>query len=219
MGSSDHLQELSFDTADQPLNGRADTLDVVPSRRSQTHHGLGTLPLLQLADWDEDNAYDEYPPTCIHYSIEWKLIVEKKLIAKETEPDLVLAPGAFWTTALRPRLDKLSARKLPQNKCFSVDETIVVVSVTDRTERDINKRFDDLDIDWKVLEKQLEIWSPLLRVGKRLRIDISFKYRETGNIAVASTQQSTKRGCSQYMLAERAMQLDAEEDTTGQPSV
>ena len=116
-------------------------------------------------------------------------------------------------------LDKHSARKLPQNKCFSVDETIVVVSVTDRTERDVNKRFDDLDIDWKVLEKQLEIWSPLLRVGKRLRIDISFKYRETGNIAVASTRQSTKRGFSQYMLAERAMQLDAEEDTTGQPSV
>jgi hypothetical protein len=96
---------------------------------------------------NEDNAYDEHPPTCIHYSVEWKLIVEKKLIAKETEPDLVLAPSAFWTTFLRPKLNKLLARKLPQNKCFSADETIVVVSVTDRTERDVNKQFDDLDID------------------------------------------------------------------------
>ena len=89
---------------------------------------------------------------------------------------------------LRPRLDKLSARKLLQNKYFSVDEMTVVVSVTDRIERDVNKRFDDLDIDWKILEKQLETWSPLLRIGKRLRIDISFKYRETSDTVVASTQ-------------------------------
>jgi hypothetical protein len=153
------------------------------------------LPLLQLADWNEDNAYDERPPTCIHYSIEWKLILERKLIAKETEPDLVLTPSAFWTTVLQPRLDKLSARKLLQNKCFSTDETIVVVSVTDRTERDVNKRFDDLDIDWKIVEKQLETWSHLFHIGKRLRIDISFIYRESGDPAVASTQQSTKRQC------------------------
>jgi hypothetical protein len=62
------------------------------------------------------------------------------------------------------------------------------VSVTDRIERDINKRFDDLDIDWKVLEKQLEAWSPLLHVRKRLRIDISFKYREACDIAVVLTR-------------------------------
>jgi len=36
---------------------------------------------------------------------------------------------------------------LLQNKCFRVDETTVVVSVTDCTERDVNKQFDELDID------------------------------------------------------------------------
>jgi len=71
--------------------------------------------------------------------------------------------------------------------CFSADETTVVVSVTDRIERDVNKRFDDLNIDWKILEKQLETWSLLLRIRKRLRIDILFKYRETSDTAVAST--------------------------------
>jgi hypothetical protein len=95
MSNSEHLQELSFDTADRPQSDVADTLDVVSSCRSQPHHGSGTLPLLQLADWNEDNAYDERPPTCIYYSIEWKLILERKLIAKETEPDLALAPSAF----------------------------------------------------------------------------------------------------------------------------
>jgi hypothetical protein len=172
-----------------------------------------------LADWSKDNAYDEHPPTCIHYSIEWKLIVDRKLIVKETESNLVLAPNAFWMTVLRPKLDKLLARKLPQNKCFRADETTVVVSVTDRTERDVNKHFDEVDIDWKILEKQLETWSHLFRFGKRLRIDISFKYKETGDLVVASTRQSTKRGYSQYMLAKRTMQLDAEEDAASQPLI
>lgn len=59
-------------------------------------------------------------------------------------------------TVLWLRLDKLLAQKLPQNKCFSINETIVVVSVIDRTERNVNKQFDNLNINWKILEKQLE---------------------------------------------------------------
>jgi hypothetical protein len=64
MSNSEHLQKLSFGAANQSLLGGADTLDVVSSRRNQQHHGPGTLPLLQLADWNKDNAYDEHPPIC-----------------------------------------------------------------------------------------------------------------------------------------------------------
>ena len=99
MSNSEHLQELSFDIADWPPSTESPavtdvetTLDVISSR---PHHCQGTLPLLQLADWSKDNAYDEHPLTCIHYSIEWKLIVDRKLIVKETKPNLVLAPNAF----------------------------------------------------------------------------------------------------------------------------
>ena len=69
-------------------------------------------------------------------------------------------------TVLRPKLDNLSARKLLQSKYFSVDKTIVIVSITDRTEHNVNKRSDDLDIYWKILKKQLETWSHLFRAGK-----------------------------------------------------
>ncbi|KAK3933670.1 hypothetical protein QBC46DRAFT_348385 [Diplogelasinospora grovesii] len=64
-------------------------------------------------------------------------------------------------------------------------------------------------------------WSRLFRFGKKLRIDISFNYMETGDLAT-SAQQGTKRrypSASQEMLAERATQLDAEEAVTGQSPI
>jgi hypothetical protein len=184
-------------------------------------HGRGELPFVQLPDWSEDLAYDEHPPTCIHYSIEWKLTINNRMAAKDTEQDLVLVPHAFWETFLQPKLEKLLDKKLPSNKSFKADETNVVVSVTDRSERDLVKRFDELDIEWPILEKQLQVWRRLLRAGKRLRIQMSFNYVETGRSRNTTARQGSKRvfsSISQQMLCERAMQLDAEE-SSGQPSI
>ncbi|KAI1013601.1 hypothetical protein LB504_013208 [Fusarium proliferatum] len=139
------------------------------------------LPLLQLDDWDPDGTYDESPPTCIHYSIEWKLQLRKGRLSKltnDTEQDCVLAPGAFWDTTLRDRVDKLLRQKTPRGKSYVPEETIVIVSINDRGERDLTKRFDEFNIDWRMAEEQLCRWSPLFRAGKKLRIDISFVCKE-----------------------------------------
>jgi hypothetical protein len=66
-------------------------------------------------------------------------------------------------------------KKLSSNKRVRPDDTSVVVSVTERSERDLTKRFDEIDIDWSVIEKQLVVWGELFRAGKKLRVDISFK--------------------------------------------
>ncbi|PNP59235.1 hypothetical protein FNYG_14986 [Fusarium nygamai] len=135
------------------------------------------LPLLQLDDWDPDGAYDESPPICVHYSIEWKLQLRKGRLSKltnDTEQNLVLAPGAFWETTLEAKVDKLLKQKTPPGKSYVPEETIVVVSVTDRSERDLTKRLDEFNIDWELAEEQLGKWCPLFRTGKKLRIDISF---------------------------------------------
>ncbi|KAK3332774.1 hypothetical protein B0T19DRAFT_482966 [Cercophora scortea] len=120
--------------------------------------------------------------------------------SRSPKQNLVLAPGAFWDQTLKPKLLQLLAKKTPRNKCYEPDETNVVVSVTDRSQRDLTKRFDELDIEWDVVEDQLVAWSHLLREGKKLRIDISFIYKETTQQVAVRTQQTTRRGGEGNML-------------------
>jgi len=93
------------------------------------------LRFLGLDEWDERNTYDEEVPTCLHYSIKWKVTVNKKVISRDTEQDLVLAPMAYWHEYLKPSLDELLQRKVTQNRQIRCDDTTVVASVNDRSER------------------------------------------------------------------------------------
>jgi hypothetical protein len=67
----------------------------------------------------------------------------------------VLAPASYWQLFLQPKLEKLLRKKISQNKYVRSDDTNIVVSVADRSQRDLTKRFDDMEIDWSIVEKQL----------------------------------------------------------------
>jgi hypothetical protein len=59
-------------------------------------------------------------------------------------------------------------------------------------------------------------------VGKKLRVDVSFNYVEVGQQATVLTRRAGKRGglsATQQMLAERDLQLNAEEGDPGQLSI
>jgi hypothetical protein len=110
---------------------------------------LGFLP---VAEWDEYNSYEEDVPTRLHYSIEWKVVVNNRMLSKDTEQDVVLAPAAYWRFCLKAKVEKLLGKKLPHGRHVKCDDTSVVASVNDRSERDLTKRFDDMDIEWSVVE-------------------------------------------------------------------
>ncbi|KAM0346535.1 hypothetical protein ACHAO7_012046 [Fusarium culmorum] len=182
-------------------------------------NGPSSLPLLQLAEWDETLAYDEQPPTCIRYLIEWKVKLNNRCISKDTEPDVVLAPGAYWTKFLRSKLDKLAKKKLPPNRTFHVDDTDIAVSVNYRGEEDLATRSDGLDIDWKIIESKLQAWSHLLLDGKRLKISLSFNYIETSQSGSVVVRGRGGRSATTCQLAERAIDIGEEETASAEPAV
>ena len=174
--------------------------------RNHTPLDSNRLGFLPLAEWDEYNSYEEDIPSRLRYSIEWKVAVNNRVVAKETEQDIVLVPAAYWHMYLKPKVEKLSSKKVAHNRHVEYDDTRVVISVNDRSERDLTKRFDSMDIDWSVIEKQLIRWGELFRAGKRLRVDLSFNYLDASSQPASTANRGNKRGSSatQRMLAERA---------------
>ena len=64
------------------------------------------LRLLQLEEWEDGHLYNENPLSSIHYAVEWKVTHSeknkrnKKVVSRDTEQDVVLAPAAYWTQIL-----------------------------------------------------------------------------------------------------------------------
>jgi hypothetical protein len=78
-----------------------------------------------------------------------------------------------------------------------------VVSVTQRKEPDLTKRFADTSIDWAVVEKQLVAWGEFYRAGKKLTLKLSFNY-----VDISQSSTTAKRGfpsTTRQMLAEGAL--------------
>ena len=149
-------------------------------------------------------------------------MLNKKVISRDTEEDVALTPSAYWPVNLRPKLEKLLEGKTSRAGRVRSDDTSIVVSVNDRSQRDLTKRFENLNIDWTAVEKQLLRWGELFCRGKKLRLSITFKYIEDDRLPRSISGRVEKRGRSSVtkrMLNERDAQLDAEENASGEESV
>jgi hypothetical protein len=120
-----------------------------------------------------------------------------------------MAPAPYWSMLLQPKLGALLGKKIHNSMRVRPDDSNVVVSVNERSERDLIKRFEEVQVDWSVVDKQLLSWGELLRAGKRLDVDISFNHVET-QAALPAYGSATQR-----VLAEYNSQLDAEEAPGG----
>lgn len=67
--------------------------------------------------------------------------MNNRIVAKQTEDDLILAPSGFYNEEL---LSKIKEIIKSSGKPYKANITTIVISVNDRSERDITKRFEEL---------------------------------------------------------------------------
>jgi hypothetical protein len=189
--------------------------DDISQQQTQTND----LKLCQFPDWDSEGTYDD--DVHIHYSIVWKVTRNKRaVVGPDTVQDTVLAPSAFCQHLIQPKIDNYWQGK--KDKPVKSEDTNVVVSVTQRKQDDLVRRFADTSIDWAVIEKQLVAWGEFYRAGKKLILKLSFNYVDVTPSSTTLSGRPAKRGfpsTTQQMLAEGALQVDAEQASSGHPSV
>ncbi|XHF99663.1 hypothetical protein AWENTII_003192 [Aspergillus wentii] len=176
------------------------------------------LDFLQVDNRGNGTTNDKQPPTSIRYLIEWKVTLNNRVVKKDTEQDLVLRPSSYWEQ-IKQNAESTVRRKIKRNQRVRLDDTEVIVSVNDRSQDDLFKTFDNTNIDWTSIERQLLMWGNLLHAGKRLRLRITINYIEDSDLPLS--RNTDKRGTTSVtkkMLTERDVQIDAEY-ASGQPSV
>ena len=181
-----------------------------------------SLGFVQMKDWNRDAAYDETPPTCIHYRIDWRLMINKTVVSRNTEEDIVLEPTSYGPRVLQPHLEELLKRKVLPPRSVRADDTDVVVKVTERSEDDFVTQYEKTDIDWLQVERRLLKWSELFRKDKKLRVTISFRYLEVSPVTATKASKTINKqvrgSATQRMQADLTTELDAKQAATGRPA-
>ena len=195
--------------------------DCEPEERSSLlrQHASDQLDFPEAEDRGGRRANDKQAPICIRYFIEWKVTLNNRVVKKDTEQDLVLKPSSYWGQ-IKENAENTIRRKNKRNQRVRSDDTEVTVSVNDRSQDDLTKTFDNTNVDWTAIEKQLLMWGNILRLpGKRLKLRISINYIEDSDLSLSGNVD--KRGTTSVtrsMLTERDLRIDAEH-ASGQPSV
>ncbi|KAJ5927153.1 hypothetical protein N7516_008926 [Penicillium verrucosum] len=157
-------------------------------RRATDQSQSGQLGFLPFAEWEEGGEYDEEALKYVCYTIEWKVILNRKAVGRVTEENLVVAPGEYWQETLKADVEGLLQMKKKSHQRVRSEGTDITMKSNDRSQRKIEKFHRSTNIDWKPVEKQLRKWSNLLRIGKKLTIAIAFNYRSEDD------DQSTSEG-------------------------
>ncbi|OQE62923.1 hypothetical protein PENNAL_c0256G06018 [Penicillium nalgiovense] len=192
---------------DEILNERSS-----PLHQPQTRE-VGFLPVVEHED---GGTWDGQSTNCIHYQIEWRVTLNNRVVTKDTEQNLALPPSSYWEK-INEKAAGLLRRKIARDRRVRPDDTTIVVSVKDRSQRDLTKRFESTDIDWTTVEKQLLAWAHLYHLGKKLLLQISINYIEDSGALLSGSDKRGKSSTSKRRLADRDARIDAEQSSGQYP--
>lgn len=211
------------DESQYPLSVAASTtLDYTPAvPTSQQDVPSDKVTFMKEADWDPKKTYTRVPRTCFNYVIDWRVTVKRRIVLRSTESHVVVTPSCFWERFLKARLEALIHETSAESGALRPLRTNLVISTSARSILDVSKQFSGIDIDWVVVQTQLEDWAEHFSRGKTLLVKLYFTYTIDDSLASSSARRIDKRGLtstSQRRYHELDTRVGAEEATTGQPS-
>ena len=133
----------------------------------------------------------------IHYDFRWKISQRENIRAKhvcsDTDPDLVLAPSDFWNVNFPARLESLlkDDNTFPGDS-YTYEETIIEISIEQRRQRSLTKRYKKLEIDWQLVDEHLEGLRDLFNKGRKITFSMEFVYK--GVTRDSTTAKGKKKG-------------------------
>jgi hypothetical protein len=80
--------------------------------------------------------------------------LNNRVVVKDTVEELTLPPSSY-REQIKEDAEGILRRKIARSRRVRLDNTTLVLSVNDRTQRDLTKRFDSTSIEWTAVEKQL----------------------------------------------------------------
>jgi hypothetical protein len=129
--------------------------DIVGECSPSLHqHPSDQLSFHPVVEREDESAWDEQSPDCIHYQIEWRVKLNNRVVVKDTEQDLTLPPSFYWEQ-IKEDAWSILRRKIARSRRVREDDTTLVLSINDRSQGDLTKRFEGTGIDWAAGEKQL----------------------------------------------------------------
>jgi hypothetical protein len=168
---------------------------------------------LLLQEWD---GIAEPPVDTLRYTVEWKAVLKTKRLGMNTEEDVFLSPKAFWDATLQHGLDASLEREFSQHNRPEPCDTLVVVSVSKRAERDLMKEFIGLEVNWCLIEEKLESWACHFREGKRLLVKITFRFRPRDAAPQTNSGRGGRQSATRRQRHQQALQQDAETHASGE---
>ncbi|KAK3364236.1 hypothetical protein B0T25DRAFT_432750, partial [Lasiosphaeria hispida] len=77
-----------------------------------------------------------------------KLTLNKRIAAKQTEDNLMVAPSDFRNEELASKIADIIQST---SKSYRANATTIAISINNHSKRDITKHFKELQIDWPVV--------------------------------------------------------------------
>jgi hypothetical protein len=117
-------------------------------RRPTTPHRASSNRgnIFRDTEWDYSATDNEEHQSPLHYTIEWRVTLNNRVVAKDTEQDLALDPDLYWQDIWQ-KAETILRRKVARNRRVRLDDTTVVVSVNNRSQRDLTNRFEKTNIN------------------------------------------------------------------------